>query len=190
MIHWTDDFVTEKNNDKLWILRHFKVRHRFDDLYLNMTFSVSLGNDFMYPDQHHWLEVATEDEGWCSFTSCTPSRSRARRVSSIHHFVKSANAAHKRCIFHTYERGPLTGTDIVTPEVTLCSPDLQTAWPATERHVADRVALMIVRSGVQYLLLYDRCGGRIWCRVNCSLPSPRILGLAGPVFRQLGRAGF
>ena len=25
------------------------------------------------PDQHHWLEVATEDEGWCSFTSCTPS---------------------------------------------------------------------------------------------------------------------
>ena len=30
------------------------------------------------PDQHHWLEVATEDEGWCSFTSCTPSRSRAR----------------------------------------------------------------------------------------------------------------
>ena len=23
------------------------------------------------PDQHHWLEVATEDEGWCSFTSCT-----------------------------------------------------------------------------------------------------------------------
>ena len=28
------------------------------------------------PDQHHWLEVATEDEGWCSFTSCTPSRSR------------------------------------------------------------------------------------------------------------------
>ena len=21
------------------------------------------------PDQHHWLEVATEDEGWCSFTS-------------------------------------------------------------------------------------------------------------------------
>jgi len=28
------------------------------------------------PDQHHWLEVATEDEGWCSFTSC--SRSRAR----------------------------------------------------------------------------------------------------------------
>ena len=32
------------------------------------------------PDQHHWLEVATEDEGWCSFTSCTPSRSRARTV--------------------------------------------------------------------------------------------------------------
>ena len=30
------------------------------------------------PDQHHWLEVATEDEGWCSFTSCIPSRSRAR----------------------------------------------------------------------------------------------------------------
>ena len=30
------------------------------------------------PDQHHWLDVATEDEGWCSFTSCTPSRSRAR----------------------------------------------------------------------------------------------------------------
>ena len=24
------------------------------------------------------IEVATEDEGWCSFTSCTPSRSRAR----------------------------------------------------------------------------------------------------------------
>ena len=30
------------------------------------------------PDQHHWLDVATEDEGWCSFRSCTPSRSRAR----------------------------------------------------------------------------------------------------------------
>jgi len=25
------------------------------------------------PDQHHWLDVATEDEGWCSFRSCTPS---------------------------------------------------------------------------------------------------------------------
>ena len=23
------------------------------------------------PDQHHWLDVATEDEGWCSFRSCT-----------------------------------------------------------------------------------------------------------------------
>ena len=30
------------------------------------------------PDQHHWLDLATEDEGWCSFRSCTPSRSRAR----------------------------------------------------------------------------------------------------------------
>ena len=30
------------------------------------------------PDQHHWFDVATEDEGWCSFTLCTPSRSRAR----------------------------------------------------------------------------------------------------------------
>jgi len=36
------------------------------------------------PDQHHWLEVATEDEGWCSFTSCTPSRSRARMKSLEH----------------------------------------------------------------------------------------------------------
>ena len=35
------------------------------------------------PDQHHWLEVATEDEGWCSFTSCTPSRSRARTSVDI-----------------------------------------------------------------------------------------------------------
>jgi len=34
------------------------------------------------PDQHHWLEVDMEDEGWCSFTSCTPSRSRARTVVS------------------------------------------------------------------------------------------------------------
>ena len=50
------------------------------------------------PDQHHWLEVATEDEGWCSFTSCTPSRSRARttvetgrntlqNVNKIYHFT-------------------------------------------------------------------------------------------------------
>jgi len=21
------------------------------------------------PDQHHWLDVATEDEGWCSFSA-------------------------------------------------------------------------------------------------------------------------
>ena len=34
------------------------------------------------PDQHHWLDVATEDEGWCSFRSCTPSRSRARTCSN------------------------------------------------------------------------------------------------------------
>ena len=41
------------------------------------------------PDQHHWLEVATEDEGWCSFTSCTPSRSRARTAvaNAKCHFV-------------------------------------------------------------------------------------------------------
>ena len=39
------------------------------------------------PDQHHWLEVATEDEGWCSFTSCTPSRSRARTCSVGHQEV-------------------------------------------------------------------------------------------------------
>ena len=37
------------------------------------------------PDQHHWLEVATEDEGWCSFTSCTPSRSRARMDGWVGH---------------------------------------------------------------------------------------------------------
>jgi len=34
------------------------------------------------PDQHHWLDVAMEDEGWCSFRSCTPSRSRARTLNS------------------------------------------------------------------------------------------------------------
>ena len=39
------------------------------------------------PDQHHWLEVATEDEGWCSFTSCTPSRSRARTQGCCGHYV-------------------------------------------------------------------------------------------------------
>ena len=35
------------------------------------------------PDQHHWLDVATEDEGWCSFRSCTPSRSRARTENCL-----------------------------------------------------------------------------------------------------------
>ena len=45
------------------------------------------------PDQHHWLEVATEDEGWCSFTSCTPSRSRARTVS-IHMTMHIMNSTH------------------------------------------------------------------------------------------------
>ena len=35
------------------------------------------------PDQHHWLDVAKENEGWCSFRSCTPSRSRAR--TAWHH---------------------------------------------------------------------------------------------------------
>jgi len=30
-----------------------------------------------------------------------------------------------------------------------------------------------------HLLLYDRCGGRLWCRVNCSLPPPRF-DPAGP----------
>ena len=44
------------------------------------------------PDQHHWLDVATEFEGWCSFTSCTPSRSRARtdsqtKTRELVHFV-------------------------------------------------------------------------------------------------------
>ena len=34
------------------------------------------------PDQHHWLEVATEDEGWCSFTSCTPSPCNMAQNSS------------------------------------------------------------------------------------------------------------
>ena len=44
------------------------------------------------PDQHHWLEVATEDEGWCSFTSCTPSRSRARtHCASTQHWKCLAN---------------------------------------------------------------------------------------------------
>ena len=37
---------------------------------------------------HHLLEVATEDEGWCSFTSCTPSRSRARTRGNAHLITK------------------------------------------------------------------------------------------------------
>ena len=39
------------------------------------------------PDQHHWLDVATEDEGWCSFRSCTPSRSRARTKLPPHNNI-------------------------------------------------------------------------------------------------------
>ena len=46
------------------------------------------------PDQHHWLDVATEDEGWCSFTSCTPSRSRARTDVSIKMYYRTALDIH------------------------------------------------------------------------------------------------
>ena len=42
------------------------------------------------PDQHHWLDVATEDEGWCSFRSCTPSRSRARTLHASDCLVVSS----------------------------------------------------------------------------------------------------
>jgi len=45
--------------------------------------------------------VATEDEGWCSFTSCTPSRSRARTSYYCEwNMNETARHLHDACVRH------------------------------------------------------------------------------------------
>ena len=80
------------------------------------------------PDQHHWLEVATEDEGWCSFTSCTPSRSRARtrmtRVTATRKRLKMTGAKTQPCLTPIKMSN---GSDSWPPTVTLADMPL---WKA------------------------------------------------------------
>ena len=56
------------------------------------------------PDQHHWLDVATEDEGWCSFRSCTPSIQSQGNTFSQHMYDRCIQSQGNTFSEHMYDR--------------------------------------------------------------------------------------
>ena len=54
------------------------------------------------PDQHHWLDVATEDEGWCSFSIYLSSTSffKIAAVQNANFHLPFVSHVHKHMILH------------------------------------------------------------------------------------------
>ena len=87
------------------------------------------------PDQHHWLDVATEDEGWCSFRSC---RSCNMLSGMLNRTISYHTLIHLfcRCTVQTLENTSVTtstmadgsmSTECVTPYASFFLMDIDTA---------------------------------------------------------------
>ena len=119
------------------------------------------------PDQHHWLDVATEDEGWCSFRSCTPSRSRARTRYAIYEASYIAN--------DRVERRDLGG--VISKSARTTNKVKMTALTAHMQKQLFRNMCSVIGLLVNKRLSCRRETARCFVSLNTSLSYPRLLNV-------------